>query len=236
MFFCFFDKGFCSLFCLGCRLWNIPLTIYCLFEIWFLFLIIKALLAAGVKNTKCTQTLRWLKSRQNPDGSFINLLSTIYVIPTLIGALPYDLQDIRCPNNTTGKPQCTFPSETRTDWDETRLFLVSPQPLLSRPSLVSPFLRSPSDPHPIGKAGTTVIGFLFKTYLKKTEMLIIVKLNGLRALLSLVETVVSHLKTWKCEDPVSFLVWAFPSLMTRDLSYTWSFELELASKRLLSFR
>ena len=79
-----------------------PSINYCLFEICFLFHNIKALLAAGVKKTKCTRTMRWLKSRQNPDGSFINLLSTIYVIPALIGALPYDLQDIRCPNNTTG--------------------------------------------------------------------------------------------------------------------------------------
>ncbi|KAL9981611.1 hypothetical protein ACROYT_G010337 [Oculina patagonica] len=62
----------------------------------------QALLAAGVKKTKCSKTLRWLKSRQNPDGSFINLLSTIYVIPALIGALPYDLKDMRCPKNTTG--------------------------------------------------------------------------------------------------------------------------------------
>ena len=83
------------------------LTIYCLFEICFLFFNIEALLAAGVKKTKCTQTMRWLKSRQNPDGSFINLLSTIYVTPALIGALPYDLKDIRCPKNTTGKLQCT---------------------------------------------------------------------------------------------------------------------------------
>lgn len=65
-------------------------------------LALQGLLAAGVKKTKCTQTMRWLKSRQNPDGSFINLLSTIYVIPALIGALPYDLKDIRCPKNTTG--------------------------------------------------------------------------------------------------------------------------------------
>lgn len=62
----------------------------------------QALLAAGVKKTNCSQTMRWLKSRQNPDGSFISLMSTIYVIPALIGALPYDLQEIRCPKNTTG--------------------------------------------------------------------------------------------------------------------------------------
>lgn len=99
---CFFL--FCSPLVVGLIM---PLIIYCLFKICFLFLNIEGLLAAGVKKTKCTQTMRWLKSRQNPDGSFINLLSTIYVIPALIGALPYDLKDIRCPKNTTGKLQYT---------------------------------------------------------------------------------------------------------------------------------
>ena len=86
--------------------------------------------------------MRWLNSRQNPDGSFINLLSTMYVIPALIGALPYDLQDIRCPKNTTGKPQCALlaVSKRRKEWNEKRVFLVSSQPLLSRPSPFSPFI------------------------------------------------------------------------------------------------
>lgn len=75
---------------------------------------------------------------------------------------------------------------------------------------------------PQGRLGLLSSGFCSKLTLKKTEMLIIVKLNGLRALLSLVETVVSHLKTWKCEDPVSFSVWAFPSLATLTyFCYLW---------------
>jgi len=64
-------------------------------------LVSQALLAAGVKKTKCTKTMRWLKSRQNPDGSFVNLMATIFVLPSLIGALPYDVQNIPCPKNTT---------------------------------------------------------------------------------------------------------------------------------------
>ena len=76
--------------------------------------------------------MRWLKSRQNPDGSFINLMSTIYVIPALIGALPYDLQDIRCPKNTTGR-HCLQSVFSRENWDETRVLLFSPLQL-SRPS------------------------------------------------------------------------------------------------------
>ena len=74
--------------------------------------------------------MRWLKSRQNPDGSFINLMSTIYVIPALIGALPYDLQEIRCPTNTTGRHclQSVFPRE---NWDESRVLLFSPPTPLS---------------------------------------------------------------------------------------------------------
>lgn len=49
--------------------------------------------------------MRWLQSRQNPDGSFVNLMSTTIVLPSLIGALPYDVQNIACPKNITGE-QC----------------------------------------------------------------------------------------------------------------------------------
>lgn len=78
--------------------------------------------------------MRWLKSRQNPDGSFINLMSTIYVTPALIGALPYDLQDIRCPKNTTGR-HCLQSVSPRENWDETRVLLFSsPTPLFHLPS------------------------------------------------------------------------------------------------------
>lgn len=61
----------------------------------------QALLAAGVMTTKCPETMGWLLSRQNPDGSFINLLSTINVLPTLIGAMPYDVQHIACSERKT---------------------------------------------------------------------------------------------------------------------------------------
>lgn len=47
--------------------------------------------------------MRWLLSRQKPDGSFTNLMSTIAVLPTLIGALPFDVQNRSCPTSTTGK-------------------------------------------------------------------------------------------------------------------------------------
>lgn len=60
----------------------------------------QALLAAGWKTKRCSTTLRWLVSRQKPDGSFINLLSTLYVTPALIGALPHDVKDIACLRTT----------------------------------------------------------------------------------------------------------------------------------------
>ncbi|PFX24721.1 gastric intrinsic factor-like [Stylophora pistillata] len=65
----------------------------------------QALLAAKGKTKKCSETLRWLVSRQKPDGSFINLLSTLYVTPALIGALPYDVKDIVCLKTTDEREQ-----------------------------------------------------------------------------------------------------------------------------------
>lgn len=61
----------------------------------------QALLAAGMKSTKCPETMHWLLCRQNSDGSFINLFSTITVLPSLIGALPYDVQYLTCPSQDT---------------------------------------------------------------------------------------------------------------------------------------
>ena len=71
-----------------------------------MFLCIQALLAAGVKKTKCTKTMHWLQSRQNSDGSFVNLMTTIAVLPSLIGAFPYDVKHIDCPKNITGNYCC----------------------------------------------------------------------------------------------------------------------------------
>ncbi|CAH3111192.1 unnamed protein product [Porites lobata] len=65
----------------------------------------QALLAAEAKKTKCTTTMRWLLSRQKPDGSFTNLMATIAVLPTLIGALPFDVQNRSCPTSTTGEEE-----------------------------------------------------------------------------------------------------------------------------------
>jgi len=62
----------------------------------------QGLLAAEAAQTNCSETMQWLLSRQNPDGSFGNLGATIYVLPSLVGALPYDLQEIICPTNNTG--------------------------------------------------------------------------------------------------------------------------------------
>ena len=67
-----------------------------------LFFNIQGLLAAEAAQTNCSETMQWLLSRQNPDGSFGNLGATIYVLPSLVGALPYDLQEIICPTNNTG--------------------------------------------------------------------------------------------------------------------------------------
>ena len=79
-------------------------TISCSFNLTFLFFSLsQALLAAEAKTDHCPKTMGWLVSRQKPDGSFTNLLGTMYVLPSLIGALPYDLQHIPCPKNTTGK-------------------------------------------------------------------------------------------------------------------------------------
>ncbi|KAM7436534.1 hypothetical protein ABFA07_013693 [Porites harrisoni] len=67
----------------------------------------QALLAAEATTDHCPKTMGWLVSRQKPDGSFTNLLGTMYVLPSLIGALPYDLQHIPCPKNTTGVEEDT---------------------------------------------------------------------------------------------------------------------------------
>lgn len=47
--------------------------------------------------------MNFLLSRQKPDGSFKNLGATIYVLPSLVGALPYDMNRITCPENKTGE-------------------------------------------------------------------------------------------------------------------------------------
>ena len=47
--------------------------------------------------------MNFLLSRQKPDGSFKNLGATIYVLPSLVGALPYDVNRITCPENKTGE-------------------------------------------------------------------------------------------------------------------------------------
>ena len=79
-------------------------TISCSFNLTFSFFSLsQALLAAEATTVHCPKTMGWLVSRQKPDGSFTNLLGTMYVLPSLIGALPYDLQHIPCPKNTTGK-------------------------------------------------------------------------------------------------------------------------------------
>ena len=64
---------------------------------------IKGLLAAKVNQEKCSETMKFLLSRQNPDGSFMNLGATIYVMQSLVGALPYDVTKIACPENEEGK-------------------------------------------------------------------------------------------------------------------------------------
>ena len=65
--------------------------------------LIKGLLAANVNQIKCSETMKFLLSRQNPDGSFMNLGATIYVMQSLVGALPYDVNKIACPENEEGK-------------------------------------------------------------------------------------------------------------------------------------
>ena len=47
--------------------------------------------------------MKFLLASQNPDGSFRNLGATIYVMQSLVGALPYDVNKITCPENETGK-------------------------------------------------------------------------------------------------------------------------------------
>ena len=47
--------------------------------------------------------MKFLLRRQKPDGSFQNLGATIYVLPSLVGALPYDVNKITCPENKTGE-------------------------------------------------------------------------------------------------------------------------------------
>ena len=64
---------------------------------------IQALLAGEIHQTKCAETMNFLLSRQKPDGSFKNLGSTIYLLPSLVGALPYDVNRITCPENKTGE-------------------------------------------------------------------------------------------------------------------------------------
>lgn len=64
---------------------------------------IQALLAAEINQRKCAETMKFLLSRQKPDGSFQNLGATIYVLPSLVGALPYDVNAITCPENKTGE-------------------------------------------------------------------------------------------------------------------------------------
>ena len=61
-----------------------------------------------MKSTKCSETMHWLLSRQNSDGSFINLFSTITVLPSLIGALPYDVQYLTCPSQDTSGQSCIW--------------------------------------------------------------------------------------------------------------------------------
>ena len=68
----------------------------------FLHLYIKGLLAAEVNQRNCSETMKFLLSRQKPDGSFMNLGATIYVLPSLVGALPYDVREIACHKSTTG--------------------------------------------------------------------------------------------------------------------------------------
>lgn len=70
----------------------------------FLFInYIQALLTAEINQRKCAETMKFLLSRQKPDGSFKNLGATIYVLPSLVGALPYDVNKITCPVNKTGE-------------------------------------------------------------------------------------------------------------------------------------
>ncbi|XP_078358162.1 transcobalamin-1-like [Oculina patagonica] len=59
----------------------------------------QGLLAAKVNQIKCSETMKFLLSRQNPDGSFMNLGATIYVLQSLVGALPYDVNKIACPDD-----------------------------------------------------------------------------------------------------------------------------------------
>ncbi|XP_020616706.1 gastric intrinsic factor-like [Orbicella faveolata] len=61
----------------------------------------QALLTAEINQRKCAETMKFLLSRQKPDGSFKNLGATIYVLPSLVGALPYDVNKITCPVNKT---------------------------------------------------------------------------------------------------------------------------------------
>ena len=67
----------------------------------------KGLLAAEAdQGGKCSETMKFLLSRQYPDGSFHNLGATIYALPSLVGALPLDMREIACPKNTPGKYTC----------------------------------------------------------------------------------------------------------------------------------
>lgn len=58
--------------------------------------------------------MKFLLSRQNPDGSFRNLGATIYVMQSLIGGLSYDVNKIACPKNKTGKTSVSSSHVTRT--------------------------------------------------------------------------------------------------------------------------
>ncbi|KAL9983027.1 hypothetical protein ACROYT_G005151 [Oculina patagonica] len=61
----------------------------------------QGMLAAKVNQIKCSETMKFLLSCQNPDGSFRNLGATIYVLQSLVGALPYDVNKIACPEKPT---------------------------------------------------------------------------------------------------------------------------------------